>query len=204
MAEDEPATLTAEELKNFLLGAVVVAAGFIAFKHEYRISTAVFYLLAAFLVLFVRELSQRITAHLMNGYVDLRFSQHGAVITVLAAILSVFTGLPVILLIPVWNDYWNRNYESWGYEIPVLYSKREYWIASMGIVFLLLTWFAAYLLDFHQLSQAVALFTFFQLMPFRENSFTDGVMDGAYILLHSGFVWLVFIGISVAGILLPV
>lgn len=192
-----------EELKNFLLASVVVAAGLIALDRIYEPLDMLKYILVAPLLLGFRELGQRVTAQQMDAYVETYFSQQGSIFTLATAVFAVLIDLPLIILLPLYNEFDNKEYESWGYQIDVIWSKREYWLASVGIVFVMLLWPVFMYLGWHDLATAVGLFTGFQLIPLKENALMEGTSDGAYIILHSGFVWTALVGLSILLAALP-
>jgi hypothetical protein len=202
MAES-PFQISPDEVKNFLLASIVIAAGLIAFDRIYEPLHMLKYVLLAPLLLLMREIGHRVTAYYMTSYVDLEFSKTGGIMSLAAAMFAVLLNLPIILLFPVYSEFRNTQYESWGYEIDVIWAKREYWFASVGTICVMMLWPVFFYLGWNDLATAVGLFTFFQMIPFRKNSITEGATDGAYILLHSGFVWVMLLGLSVVLAALP-
>jgi hypothetical protein len=192
-----------EEAKNFLLASVVVAAGFIALDRIYEPVHMLKYILLAPLLLGMREFGQRFTAQRMQAYVETEFSQEGSIFSLGIAIFAVIIDLPLILLLPIYNEFDNREYESWGYQIDVIWSKREYWIASVGLLAVMVLWPVFMLLGLNNMATAVGIFTALQLIPLKESNIMEGTTDGAYIILHSGFVWTMYLGISIVMAALP-
>lgn len=192
-----------EEVKNFLLASVVVAAALIALDRIYEPLHMLRYILVAPLLLGLREFGQRLTAQQMDAYVETEFSRQGSIFSIATAIFAVLIDLPLIILLPIYNTFDNKEYESWGYEIDVVWSKREYWLAAIGIVFVMLLWPVFMYLGWHNLATAIGLFTGFQLIPLKESALMEGTSDGAYILLYSGFVWTALFGLSILMAALP-
>ena len=186
-----------EEVKNFLLASVVVAAALIALDRIYEPVHILKYVLLAPLLLGLREFGQRITAEQMNAYVETHFSRQGSIFSLATAVFAILIDLPLIILLPIYNEFDNTEYESWGYQIDVVWSKREYWLASVGIVFVMFSWPVFMLLGWNDMATAVGLFTGFQLIPLKESALMEGSSDGAYILLYSGFIWTALFGLSI-------
>lgn len=188
------------EVRNFLLAALVMTLAFTAFFKEYEAGRILFFGTVSLLILGVRELAHRTIAYFMTAYVELEFSTMGALLSIMAAIGAVGLDLPLIILLPVSSSFSNVRYESWGYEIDVVWSKREYWFAAFGILALTLLTVVTWMLGYTRISLSTALFTLYQLLPLKETNLIEGSLDGAYILLYSGFVWLLFVGVAVVGI----
>lgn len=192
-----------EEVKSFILASIVVAAGFIALDRIYEPVHMLKYVLLAPLLLGLRELGQRLTAQQMNAFVETEFSREGSIFSLAVAMFAVIIDLPLILLLPIYNEFDNTVYESWGYEIDVVWSKREYWMASVGLLAVMLLWPIFMLLGWTNMATAVGIFTGFQMIPLKESNIMEGTTDGAYIILYSGFIWTLFIGLSIVMALLP-
>ncbi len=192
------------DIQNFLLGGTAVGAAFSAFKNVTEPSTIILFVFFGLLTLFMRELGQRIVGHWMEAEVELELSRGGAVTTLFVALFSYISVFAIIFLTPVSSSYSAKSYEHWGKSIDAIWAKRQYWLASSGITMLLISWFFAYLMDFSHLAEMISLFTFFQLLPLDENKKICGKLDGAYILLWTGFMWLVFMGITVIAMILSV
>lgn len=204
MAEETPFHISEEDAKNFGLALLVMTAAFTAFFRDFQIASILFFGVVSALALGVRELSHRAIAYLMNAYNQLEFSRNSAILSIITAILAVAFDLPLIFLAPVWSEFENKQYESWGYEVDVIWAKREYWFAATGITFLIVIGTLAYYFGYERASLAISLFTAFQLLPFYENSLVEGSLDGAQILLQTGFMWLLFFGASIVGIALSI
>lgn len=189
-----------EELNYFAVAVLIVAAGFIAFRRDYSPGTIGYYLAAGFLVMFFREFGQRTIGQWMDAQVTLELSPEGAVLSVLVAIFAVLTNLPLILLVPVTNSFDVKSYEHWGKSIDAMWLKREYWLASGGILSLFLGWLIFFLLGMNGIAAAFSLFTIFQLLPLDYSGIPTGTLDGAYILKQSGFIWLVMFGVAIVSV----
>ena len=109
-----------EDAYNFVLATGVLAAAFAAFYGEFEISHAFFYLSASGVVLATRELGVRAAANLLDGYASLEVSSEGSTATLFGAIMSVITGLPIILLFPIYSEVSRKRYEQWGRSTDVV------------------------------------------------------------------------------------
>ncbi len=185
-----------EELNYFVIASVVVGAALTAFHGVFEPRVGVFYVFIGALTILLREFGQRMIAQWMDAEVELELSPDGSITTVVGAIISVLTGLPVILLFPVTNRYDVESYEHWGKSIDAMWIKREFWLVSGGIIALLIGWIISYSVGFEELSAAISFFTFFQLMPFDNGSIPTGKTDGATILKMSGFYWSIFMALT--------
>ncbi len=197
-----PLKPSTEEFYSFIVASLVVGAALTAFHGVLELRPAVLYTAIGASTLFFRELGQRTIAQLMNAEVELELSPDGAVTTVVGAISAVLTGLPLILMFPVTNDYSITSYEHWGKSIDAMYMKREYWLASGGILGLFAGWTIGYSTGFKELSTAISLFTFFQLLPFDYSEIPTGITDGARILKQSGFYWTILMGLTLLTFIL--
>lgn len=188
-----------DELNYFVVAVLVVAAGLSAYSQTYDIFGIGFYLLTGFFALLTREIGQRAIGQWMDAQVTLHLSAEGAIVTVLTAMVSVITSLPLLLLVPVWNSFDVEGYEHWGKSIDAMWMKREYWLASGGILALFLAWIILFLTGFSSTAKIFSLFTIYQLLPFDYSGIPTGTLDGAYILKQSGFIWLVLFGLSLVS-----
>ena len=193
-----------EDLYNFVLGSAVLAAAFAAFYGEFELNTAFFYISASAVVLATREFGVRAAANVLDGYVSLELSGEGSTTTLFGAIISVITGLPIILLFPVYSDVSRKKYEQWGRSIDVVWAAYKFKIARWGVVALLAGFMIAGSFGFDRVAQMFALFAFFQMMPFDYSGIPTGPLDGAEILRWSGFWWLFLTGLSLLMIALTV
>jgi len=193
-----------QDMYNFLIATGVLASAFAAFYGEFRIGRSLFYLSSSALILAFREFGVRAAANVLDGYASLELSNEGSTTTLLGAIMSVVTGLPLILLFPIYSEVSRKKYEQWGRSTDVVWAMYKFKIARWAIVSL----FAGFLLTssfgLERVSQMFALFAFFQMMPFDYRSIPTGPLDGAEILRWSGFYWLLFTGISLLMIAITV
>jgi len=193
---------TVEDFKNLFLGSLVVGAGFAGFKQFTSIKMLFLSLLFGILTVSFRELGQRVVGQWMDAQVDSKLSQNGAATTLIIGIFSYFSTLSLVFLTPVYSVFSGESYEHWGKSIDAIWSKRKYWMASSGILTLLIGWIAAYLLNINLLAEIISLFTFFQLLPLDSHKKICGKLDGAHIILWSGFTWLIFTGLTIIAIIL--
>lgn len=193
-----------EELNSFLVASLVTAAALTAYTGRLTLANSVFYLAVGSGTLLLRELGQRVVAQWMDAYVDLELSLEGSAATVIAAGIAVVAGLPLLILLPVFNSFSGKRYEHWGKTITAVWSKRQYWIVSGGIVALLAGWATSYTYGWQKAAEAVILFTFFQLLPIRHPEFSSGDFDGFHVLRHSGFIWLLMMGFTLVAIAVTV
>lgn len=192
----EPLKPSVDELKYFIAAVIITGAAYTAYTRSYEIGTAGFFLGVAALILFTRELGQRAIAQAMDADVELHISFQGSIITAFGAFITIVTSLPFILLFPVYNTYSTERYEHWGKSIDAIWLKRQFWLASGSIVFLFLGWALSYWLGYLKVAEAYSLFTLFQLMPFDYPAIPTGKLDGSVILKQSGFMWLLYFGIT--------
>lgn len=186
-----------EDLQNFLIGSAIIGVAFTAFTGLFTLENFVFYTIAGVVVMLLREAGQRTVAHWMESYVDLEISREGALVTLLAAGFSVVSDFSLILLFPVFSDFSGERYEQWGKSIDAMWMKRQYWLASSGIIGLWAGWIFAVMLSMDMMAQAIATFAIFQLLPFDYEKIPTGKLDGVTILRWSGFAWLMMMGFSV-------
>lgn len=186
-----------EDLQNFLIGSAIIGVAFTAFTGLFTLENFVFYTVTGVVVMLLREAGQRTVAHWMESYVDLEISREGALLTLLAAGFSVVSDFSLILLFPVFSDFSGERYEQWGKSIDAMWMKRQYWLASSGIMGLWAGWIFAVMLSLDMMAQAIALFAIFQLLPFDYEKIPTGELDGATILRWSGFAWLLMMGFSI-------
>lgn len=186
-----------EDIQNLLIGAALVGVAFTAFSGLFTLENLIFYVVAGIVVMVLRESGQRIVAHWMESYVDLKISREGAMTTLLAAGFSVVSDFSLLLLFPVFSEFSGERYEQWGKSIDAMWMKRQYWLASSGIMGLWAGWIAAVAFSMNDMAQAISIFTIFQLLPFDYEKIPTGELDGATILRWSGFAWLLLMGFSI-------
>ncbi|PSG99407.1 MAG: hypothetical protein BRC29_04795 [Nanohaloarchaea archaeon SW_7_43_1] len=190
-----------DELNNFVGTTLVTAVALIAFKDTLNINKALFYVAVAVIVLFSRELGQRLVAHWMEAEIELNFSIEGSLTTLFGALMSFLTSLPIILLFPIFNSFSVESYEHWGKSIDAMWIKRKYWIVSGGIISMLTFYSVFQYLGMPQISEAISLFLIFQLLPFNYSNIPTGPLDGSIIIRWSGFMWLIFMGSAILTLL---
>ena len=193
-----------EDFKNLLLASAVTGLAFAAFYSDFSVQSLSFTVVASGLIIFSREVGVRTAVNLLDGYVDLEVSSSGSTTTLFGAIISVATGLGVILLFPLYSEVSRKDFENWGKEIDVIWSRYEFYVSALGIVALLLSWLVVYSLGFNKLAQMYGIFAFFQMMPFDYSGIPTGPLDGAYIIRWSGFYYLTLTGLSLLSIVLTV
>ncbi len=191
-----------EEIQYLVVASLVTGAALTAYSGELELVNGVLWSVASLLVILTRELGQRTLAEWIDAYVDMELSLSGSGTTLLAAIISVMTQLPIILLFPLANSFSGKKYEHWGKSIDAVWMKRQYWIVSGGLVALLAGWTITYSLGISRAAEAYILFTLFQMMPFDYEGIPTGCLDGAYVLRWSGLMWLLITGITVLGLAL--
>lgn len=184
------------DLKNFFIASAVTGLAFAAFYSDFSVEGILFFALGSGMIVFSREVGIRTAVNLLDGYVDLEVSSSGSTTTLFGAIVSVVTGFGVILLFPLYNSISRKSFENWGKGTDVIWARYEFYISSLGIVALLVSWLIANSLGFTRLAQMYGIFTFFQMLPFDYSGIPTGPLDGAYIIRWSGFYWLMFTGMS--------
>jgi hypothetical protein len=195
---------TSEDLKNLLLGGLVVGAGFAGFKQFSSVNTVLLSFLFGIVTVSFREIGQRIVGQWMDAQVELELSENGAATTILIGIFSYFSTIGFVFLTPLYSVFSGESYEHWGKSIDAIWSKRKYWMASSGILTLLIGWFIAYSQNINLLAELVSLFTFFQLLPLDSHKKVCGKLDGAHIILWSGFTWLIFLGLTIIAMIVSI
>ncbi|MFB6241826.1 MAG: hypothetical protein ABEJ36_03430 [Candidatus Nanosalina sp.] len=191
------------DVRNFVVGSVVVAIAFAAYYGDFaNLWSYSFYIPASALVLFSREVGIRAAVNVLDGYVDLELASDGATTTLFGSMLAVVSGLPIILLFPIYSSPSRVKYENWGKSVDVVWEHYKFWIAMLGIITLFTGFFTVYSMGYMILAQMYALFTLFQLMPFDYSGIPTGSLDGAEIMRWSGFYWLFFTGLFLVGLAL--
>jgi len=188
-----------KDIKNFLLSGLVVGAAYAAFKEVTSFQSILILLFFGLITVFSREIGQRIVGQWMDAQVDLEISMPGTTVTIIAAILSYISTLNLAFVVPVFSKFSGESYEQWGKSVDAIWAKRKYWIVSSGIATLLTAWIVSYSAGITQLAEMIALFTFFQLLPLDAEKGISGKLDGVHIILWSGFMWLIFMGLTIIG-----
>ena len=192
---------TVKDLKAFASSTVVIAVCFLAYK-QLSYTRIPYFLAISGLVILSREVGQRTVAQWMDAYIDLQTTMNGLATSLFGAFLAFVTGLPIILLFPLTSSFSGKKYEHWGKSIDAIWAKRQYWLAISGITTLFTGWMLAYNFEFQLFAELSALFMFFQLMPFDYEAVPTERLDGAYILLWSGFSWLISMGVAIIMLVL--
>jgi hypothetical protein len=192
-----------EDVKNFVAASLVTALAFAAFYGEFSsIGAYMFFLPASAFVIFMREVGVRSAVNILDGYVDLEIAGDGSTATLFGAMMAVVSGLPIVLLFPLYSSPSRVKYENWGKSVDVVWAHYKFWIAAAGIITLFGGFFFSLGFGMNRLAQMFAVFTFFQVMPFDYSGIPTGPLDGAEIIRWSGFYWLFFTGLSLVGIAL--
>ena len=192
---------TVEEIKNFAAASIVTAAAFTAYKST-GLQQAPYILLLSSLVILSREIGQRMVAHWMDAYIELKLSVEGSATTLFAAFIAIITDISAILLFPLTSSFSGKKYEHWGKSIDAIWAKRQYWLTMGGLTTLFAAWYLAYTFQYQLLAELASLFLFFQLMPFDYKDIPTSKLDGAYILLWSGQTWLITMGVTIISLVL--
>jgi hypothetical protein len=185
--------------KDVVVSIIIISAALIIYFKGYNLSSGVFITSIAMTAFLIREIGQRTVSRWMDAYVETKLSRKGTGVTLFISLISAITSLPVIWLIPTINSFSQKKHEHWGKSVDSMWSKREYWIASGGITALSAVSLTSLALSQTQVTQALTAYTLSQLVPLRD-SIVEGDTDGAYILFHSGFTWLIFTGINIVVI----
>lgn len=192
---------TVEDLQSFIAASLVTAVAFLAYK-SFSLNRLPYIILLAGLVVLSREIGQRMVAQWMDAYIDLEISFNGSATSLFAALMAFVTDLSIILLFPVTSSFSGKKYEHWGKSVDAIWAKRQYWLAVSGLTTLFAAWYFAYVFSFQLFAELASLFMFFQLMPFDYEAIPTSKLDGAYILLWSGFTWLIAMGTAVIMLVL--
>lgn len=196
--------LEEDDLVSLGGGVLVAAVAFTMFFQSYTLGNAWRVVLAALVAVGARETGQRVLANRMNAEMESVLSYGGSLLSLMAGALAVAFEAPIALVLPLYSEFESERYKQWGYEIDVMWSKRKYWLGAVGITSVLVAWIPFYFLDMTVVSKSLAVFALSQMLPLNETELFDGRTDGAHVLIHSGFVWLILAGLSLAGVILPV
>ncbi|MFB6245600.1 MAG: hypothetical protein ABEJ03_04625 [Candidatus Nanohaloarchaea archaeon] len=191
------------DLENLFLAAAAITVALTGFYGSLESSSIRNASIAASAALLSREVLQRAVARFIKTEVHTELSKTGTALTVAAGVFSYVTSTPVVFAVTVFSEFSNRRYESWGYSIDVPWVKRRYWMAWTGIAGMLLTAFAAHSLQAYTVSRSISIIALFALLPMKENLLVEGETDGARILIHSGFMWLLLTGLALLGAVSP-
>ena len=194
--------LSIDEINYLVVAVAVTAAAFIASSGDLTFQNSIFYLGVSAGVLLAREFGQRTIAQWMQANTELELSLEGAVLTVFGGIIAILTNSPFMVLFPISNSFSLESYEHWGKDIDAMWSKREAWIVYGGVISMMIGGVLFYILGMGTVSNAFWLFTVFQMLPFNNGNIPTGELDGAYVLRQNGFMWLVFMVLSLAGVVL--
>lgn len=185
------------EIKALLIATFALTAALAAFYQTISITTILTLAVISATTLAVRELGQRIVAQNMQAYVELDTDQEGLSTTFLGAIIAAITGFGILLMFPIESKFSGRKYEHWGKSIDAIWAKRQFWLATGGIIALILVSTILFLMEFNTAAQIMVYFAFFQLLPFDFPMIPTGTLDGAYMLRWSGFMWTIIMGITI-------
>lgn len=183
-------SVSIEEFNYLVIAGIVSGAAFTAWSGSLNINSAFLYTGSAFLALLLREFGQRMIAQWQHGKVNLSLSAEGSMTTVFGSMIAVVTGLPFLVVFPVTSSFDMESYEQWGKHIDAMWSKRATWVVYGGIFSLLTGSFLAGQLGLPVVSDVLAIFTAFQLLPFDYKNIPTGTLDGAYIMKQNCPYWL--------------
>ncbi len=184
------------EIKNFLIATFTLTIAFLAYQYSLGVQQILFLAITSITILLAREIGQRVIAQWMDAYIELEVSQEGLSTTFLGAIIAGLTGWGILLLFPIESKFSGHKYEHWGKSVDSIWAKRQYWLASGGIIGLIIFAIVLALLGFTNAANLAAIFALFQLLPFDYEAIPTGTLDGAYILRWSGFTWTGLMGIT--------
>lgn len=200
----ETAAPDQDDVINAAIASAIIGVAFTAFRGLFTLEAFAFYVVVGLILVILREGGQRTVAHWMDSYVDLKISREGSMLTLLAAGFSIVSNFQLIMLFPLFSDFSGKSYEQWGKEVDAMWMKRQYWLSSAGIIGLWLGWIVAYAVSMNRITEAIAMFTIFQLLPFDYEKIPTGSLDGATVLRWSGFVWLLMMGFSIIMLVLSI
>jgi len=184
-----------QEYTAFLIATIALTIAFTAYKYTTNLYTIFTIFIIAAAAIVTREIGQRIIAQWMDMYVELETSEEGLSTTLLGALIAGITGIGFLFLFPIESKYSGHKYEQWGKSVDAMWAKRQYWLASSGIIALIIVSALLSLLNFELAAQLMILFAFFQILPLDYSKIPTGTLDGAYILRWSGFVWTGLMGL---------
>lgn len=193
----ETAAPDQDDVINATIAAALIGIAFTAFRGIFTLESFAFYVIVGLILVILREGGQRTVAQWMDSYVELKISREGSMLTLLAAGFSIVSDFQLVMLFPLFSDFSGKRYEQWGKDVDAMWMKRQYWLSSAGIIGLWLGWVVAYGLSMNRITEAISMFTIFQLLPFDYEKIPTGPLDGATILRWSGFVWLLMMGFSI-------
>lgn len=181
---------TKEERNALLLATIVIAFAYQAFSQAVTTSSLLYFLAVGFTVVLTRELGQRVMAEYIDAEVHVELSREGVLATLFGGVTAALSGLPVIFLFPLTSSFEAVEYGQWGKSVSGMYMKREFWLASSGIIALITGAIISAVLQLGQLPDYFLMFAVFQLVPLDHENLPAGLLDGVYILRQSGFYWL--------------
>ncbi len=187
------------DIRNFGVAVLLVATAFIGFNHDLGLEQTLFYLGVSGLVLLTRETGIRVVAQWIDTEVQLNLSQEGSAMTLLGGVAAYLNQWPVLLLFPIWTSFSSERRTQWGKSIDVLWLRRYFIMIMGGVTALFLGWTVSLTAGYPGVAEVYSLFLVFQLLPFDYSKIPTGKLDGAYILRHNGFVWIVCFGLAVTS-----
>jgi hypothetical protein len=196
--------LSESDIKNIFISGIVVGSAFAAFKQVTNIQTILFLAFFGLITVSSREIGQRMVGQWMDAQVDTELSKNGAITTLVIAMFSYLSSLNLAFIVPIFSDFSGESFEHWGKSIDAIWAKRKYWMTASGILTLLLSWAISYTAGLTMLAEMISLFTFFQLLPLDSHKQVSGMLDGAHIIMWSGFMWLIFTGLTIIAMILTI
>jgi hypothetical protein len=200
----EPLKPSREDVRSFLIATLVVGAAYSGYKGVLDPLQIALFMVFGAATLFLRELGQRTVANWIEVDVDTELSQEGSIVGIMVSGFSYLSVFSFLFLAPVSSSFSQKDYEHWGKGQDSLWPKRPYWIASSGIVTLLVGWTISYTLGAGDLAELISIFTFFQLLPLNDDKHLSGRLDGVHIIIWTGFTWIVLIGLTIAAMALSI
>lgn len=186
-----------KDLKNLLIATTIITIAFAAYRTQTEILGILKLLGISVLILATRDIGQRILAQWMDAYIDVEIDQEGAGVTIIAAIIAAATNISLIILVPIYSTFSGHKYEQWGKSVDAVWAKRQYWLATGGILSLITLLLITLILGFHTITVLAGIFTFYQLLPLDYSGIPTGTLDGAYILRWSGYTYLILTGTTI-------
>lgn len=184
---------TSEEERRAILIAIIVSAfAYQAHSGLVTIGSLHEFIAIGTAAVLVRELGQRTVAEYIDAKVQVELSREGLLATVFGGLTAALSGLPVIILFPLTSRFEAVEYSQWGKSIRGAKMRREFWLASGGIVALYITAVATSVLGLGELPDYLLIFAAFQLVPFDHEDLPAGLLDGVYILRQNGLYWLFY------------
>lgn len=196
-------TLSEKETVAAALAVLAAVVGLSGFHRSLSPEIILPVAAAAVLATVVRIAGQKIVGSMMRARAEMVLSREGSVISVAVAAAAFVFEAPLALVLPLRSEFDNTRYELWGFDVDVVWPKREYWIATGGVISILLLWAGGLALGAHVFSKSVGVFALSQMVPMNDFEFYEGKTDGAYIILHSEMTWVLLLGVSIIASVAP-